>query len=270
MGGAEEAPTQISSRTRSKTIHAKGMHLDGCLKKATSASKRIRFESKEQVRLVETQYPTYRPDQLRWSNRHLENNWKYAFKKEQQGTAWWLDPDEFSYEICYGEKEKSKDARQMIIDVGSTDMLLCVGAYQIQHDDIFMFQRTILMPGPKKVVRKLLPHVPEQQSSASDSENSDDGFYDELDFEPVYDSDEPPNEDKWNSDESVHSGVVELVEKSCIMLDESEETEEQMEARVMGEYHMGITRADEAMAEAEQIESKICCRFRKRKNPLLI
>ncbi len=125
------------------------MHLDGCLKKATSSSKRVRFAAKERIRLVETQYPTYRPAQLRWSNRHLENNWKYAYKKEQQGTAWWLRPEEFSYEECYGDLKQSKNAWRMTIDVADLHMLSCI---QVQSNYVYMFQRASEMTGPKRKV----------------------------------------------------------------------------------------------------------------------
>ncbi len=95
---------------------------------------------------METQYPTYRPAQLCWSNRHLENNWKYAYKKEQQGTAWWLDPKEFTYEICYGDSDEPKSMQRMTIDVADFLMLSC---NQVQPNHVYMFQRVSEMMGPK-------------------------------------------------------------------------------------------------------------------------
>ncbi len=110
LGGVDQKSDKISSHTRSKIIRAKGVQLDGCLKKVTSSSRHVRFAAKDQIKLGETQYPTYHPAQLRWSNRHLENNWKYAYKKEKQGTAWWLNPEEFTFEQCYGDLDQPKAA----------------------------------------------------------------------------------------------------------------------------------------------------------------
>ncbi len=86
----------------------------------------------------------------------------------------------------------------MTIDMADMDMLLCVDVSQIQPDDLFMFQRTPVMTGPKKkVMRRFLPHEPERESSASDSESTESDSYDDADYAPVYDSDEFLNEDEW-------------------------------------------------------------------------
>ncbi len=67
------------------------------------------------------------------------------------------------------------------------------------------------MMGPKKkVMRQFLPHEPERDSPASESESSESDSCDDIDYAPAYDSDEYPNEDEWELEGSVESAVIEL------------------------------------------------------------
>ncbi|MCP4604415.1 MAG: hypothetical protein GY847_28480, partial [Proteobacteria bacterium] len=138
------------------------------------------------------------------------------------------------------------------------------------------FQQSSEMPGLKrKMARRFLPHEPEK-SEDSDSDPSEDDSYDELNYKEQL----SPNEDEWEENGSVESGVVEAAEEmehveevgkpqpervmaveparvvvadaapaasaqpQRVVIDDANETESQMEERVEREFQVGVAQAD--------------------------
>ncbi len=199
-----------------ETVTAQGVQLDGCLKKATSASKSVSFAPKRQCRLIRMQYPASKTNHLRWSNTHFERNWKQTLKKRSLGTDWWTKIDNFSFEICY--PELVRNARHAIVEVDlNSENAKYLEAYPIPANQSFLFQWSRTMTHR---IRKRNQHYnpfSKEKQECSGSDASSEESYNSADLAEyeVEDRSKPvelkPNEDEWSEStgEEADLGTIE-------------------------------------------------------------
>ncbi len=93
-----------------------------------------------------------------------------------------------------------------------------------------------------------MPHEPERDSGASDSESSESDSYDDADYAAAFDSDRSPNEDEWEYEGSVESGVIE----SAAEVEHAEEIGKPQPEHVMAKEPARVVAAQAAPAMAVQ------------------